>query len=197
MFLFFRNPEEDFQYMLDGYRSGIMLRSSEEWTFQIGATIDAVLSYYAFRGLIVGKEDFQWFLCAFTVLLVPYAALVVSETVTSENPFARLGGVEHARIVVDPGFGFGKTLAHNLTLLRSLGTRVATGYPVVAGLSRKGSLGEITGRSVDERMPASLAAALSAVAHGAAVVRVHDVRETVDALKVWCAVGHGGRQEGV
>jgi dihydropteroate synthase len=81
-------------------------------------------------------------------------------------------------------------------LLRALGAFSATGFPVVAGLSRKASLGEITGRSVDERMPASLAAALSAVAHGAAIVRVHDVRATVDALKVWCAVENNDRQEG-
>ena len=94
-------------------------------------------------------------------------------------------GIARERIALDPGFGFGKTLAHNLALLRALGTLAATGYPVVAGLSRKASLGQITGRSVDERMPASLAAALSAVARGAAIVRVHDVRATVDALKVW------------
>ena len=100
-------------------------------------------------------------------------------------------GIARDRIVIDPGFGFGKTLAHNLALLRSLGTLAATGYPVVAGLSRKASLGEITGRGVDERMPASLAAAISAVAHGAAIVRVHDVRATVDALKVWRAVERG------
>jgi dihydropteroate synthase len=98
-------------------------------------------------------------------------------------------GMARERIAIDPGFGFGKTLAHNLLLLRSIGSLAATGFPVVAGLSRKSSLGEITGRSVDERMPASLAAALAAVARGAAIVRVHDVRETVDALKVWCTVG--------
>ena len=96
-------------------------------------------------------------------------------------------GIARERIAIDPGFGFGKTLAHNLLLLRSLGTFAATGFPVVAGLSRKASLGEITGRSVNERMPASLAAAIYAVARGAAIVRVHDVRETVDALKVWRA----------
>ena len=96
-------------------------------------------------------------------------------------------GIARERVAIDPGFGFGKTLAHNLMLLRSLGTFAATGYPVVAGLSRKASLGEITGRNVDLRMPASLAAALYAVASGAAIVRVHDVRETVDALKVWRA----------
>ena len=100
-------------------------------------------------------------------------------------------GIGRERIAIDPGFGFGKTLAHNLALLRALETFSATGFPVVAGLSRKASLGEITGRSVDERMPASLAAALSAVRRGAAIVRVHDVRETADALKVWCAVEDG------
>jgi len=102
-------------------------------------------------------------------------------------------GIARERIAIDPGFGFGKTLAHNLALLRSLGTLAATGYPVLAGLSRKSSLGELTGRSVDDRLPASLAAALAAVARGAAIVRVHDVRETVDALAVWFAVERGAR----
>jgi dihydropteroate synthase len=100
-------------------------------------------------------------------------------------------GIARDRIAIDPGFGFGKTLAHNLELLRSIGAFAATGFPVVAGLSRKSSLGVITGRGTDERMPASLAAALAAVARGAAIVRVHDVRETVDALKVWRAVEGG------
>ena len=100
-------------------------------------------------------------------------------------------GIARERIVVDPGFGFGKTLAHNLALLRALPELATAGYPVLAGLSRKSSLGTITGRAVEERMPASLAAALTAVARGAAIVRVHDVRETVDALKVWRAVLQG------
>ena len=97
-------------------------------------------------------------------------------------------GIARERIVLDPGFGFGKTLAHNLALLRALPALVATGYPVLAGLSRKSSLGTMTGRPVEERLAASLAAALAAVARGAAVLRVHDVRETVDALKVWLAI---------
>jgi dihydropteroate synthase len=97
-------------------------------------------------------------------------------------------GIARERIVVDPGFGFGKTLAHNLALLRALPQIVAAGYPVLAGFSRKSSLGAITGRAVEDRMPASLAAALMAVSRGASIVRVHDVRETVDAIKVWLAV---------
>jgi dihydropteroate synthase len=99
-------------------------------------------------------------------------------------------GVEAKRIVVDPGFGFGKTLAHNAALVRGLPTIAALGFPVLAGLSRKGSLGTITGRGADERLAGSIAAALAAVARGASIVRVHDVRETVDALKVWAAL-HG------
>jgi len=67
---------------------------------------------------------------------------------------------------------------------------VATGYPVLMGVSRKSSLGEITGRAVDQRLAASLAAGLACVARGARILRVHDVRETVDALKVWSAVEH-------
>ena len=101
-------------------------------------------------------------------------------------------GIARERIVVDPGFGFGKTLAHNLQLLRALPEIAALGYPVLAGLSRKSSLGTLTGRPVHERMPASLAAALAAVSRGASIVRVHDVRETVDALKVWFAIQQSG-----
>ena len=100
-------------------------------------------------------------------------------------------GIARERIVIDPGFGFGKTPAHNLVLLRALPEIAAAGYPVLAGLSRKSTLGAITGRPVEERMPASIAAALAAVARGAAIVRVHDVRETADALKVWLAVQQG------
>jgi len=97
-------------------------------------------------------------------------------------------GIDRARIVLDPGFGFGKTVEHNLTLLRRLSEIAALGYPLLAGLSRKSTIGLLTGRDVDDRMAGSVAAALAAVARGAAIVRVHDVRETADALKVWRAV---------
>jgi len=100
-------------------------------------------------------------------------------------------GIVRDRIVVDPGFGFGKTVEHNLTLLRRLSEIVALGYPVVVGLSRKSTIGALTGRDVGERTSGSIAAALAAVARGAKIVRAHDVRETVDALKVWCAVDGG------
>jgi len=97
-------------------------------------------------------------------------------------------GVVRERIAIDPGFGFGKTLAHNLALARGLATMAALGYPVIAGWSRKSSLGALTGRPPGERLAASIAAALACVARGAAIVRVHDVRETVDALKIWTSL---------
>lgn len=97
-------------------------------------------------------------------------------------------GIAQERIVLDPGFGFGKTLEHNLALLRGLGRFRAAGFPVLAGISRKSMLGMITGRPVGERLAASVAAAVLAVERGAAIVRVHDVAATKDALAVLNAV---------
>jgi dihydropteroate synthase len=97
-------------------------------------------------------------------------------------------GIASDRIVLDPGFGFAKDVDDNLTLLNALPALVDAGYPVLAGLSRKSSLGKLTGRDTADRLAASLAAMLAAVARGALLLRVHDVRETVDALAVWRAV---------
>jgi dihydropteroate synthase len=97
-------------------------------------------------------------------------------------------GISRARVIVDPGFGFGKTLAHNLALLRNLDRIAALGYPVLAGLSRKSMLGQILDRPVDKRLYGGLAMAILARQKGAAIIRVHDVAETVDALRVLAAV---------
>ncbi len=97
-------------------------------------------------------------------------------------------GISRERIVVDPGFGFGKTRVHNLDLMRAMPQLVAMGYPVLAGLSRKATIGEITGRDIGSRMAGSVAAALAAAVRGAVILRVHDVAETVDALRVWQAI---------
>ncbi|MEF9929707.1 MAG: dihydropteroate synthase [Massilia sp.] len=100
-------------------------------------------------------------------------------------------GIERSRICVDPGFGFGKTVEHNYALLRGLGRiRDELGLPVLAGMSRKSMIGAVTGRPVEQRTAGSVGAALAAVAQGARIVRVHDVAETVDALKVWHAAMH-------
>jgi dihydropteroate synthase len=97
-------------------------------------------------------------------------------------------GIAAERIAIDPGFGFGKALAHNLELLRNLDEIAGLGYPVLAGLSRKAMFGAITGRDTDDRLAGSIAGALAAAARGARILRVHDVRETVDALAVWSAI---------
>lgn len=96
------------------------------------------------------------------------------------------------RIALDPGIGFGKRTEHNLALLARQDELLALGFPLLAGWSRKGTLGKLTGRDAGDRMVASVAAALAAVQRGARVVRVHDVAETVDALKVWRAAGLPG-----
>jgi len=120
-----------------------------------------------------------------------HVVAVVTGFLSQRTQACERAGIARGRIAVDPGFGFGKTLAHNLELLRRLAEIVALGYPVVAGLSRKSTIGTLTGRPVEERAAGSLAAALAAVARGASLVRVHDVRETVDALNVWQAVQTG------
>jgi len=97
-------------------------------------------------------------------------------------------GIARERIVIDPGFGFGKTVAHNFDLLRNLDRVAALGLPVLAGWSRKSTLGAITGRAADHRLAASVAAALLAVERGARIVRVHDVAATRDALAVLAAL---------
>lgn len=118
-----------------------------------------------------------------------YADVVaeVHDFLTQRVAAAQAAGIGKERIIVDPGFGFGKRLAHNLTLLRHLDRFDDLGACVLAGLSRKSMLGEITGREVSQRDAASVAAALIAVKNGAKILRVHDVAATRDALKIWNA----------
>jgi len=98
---------------------------------------------------------------------------------------ATAAGISGERLFMDPGFGFGKTLDHNLQLLRNLQEFTQTGHPVLVGVSRKSMIGQLTGRPVDQRLAGSLGAAMVAVQKGAAVLRVHDVGPTVDILNVW------------
>jgi dihydropteroate synthase len=100
---------------------------------------------------------------------------------------ARFAGIGADRIVIDPGFGFGKTASHNLQILRKLREFRSLDVPIVAGLSRKSTIGHLTGRPVHERLAASLAMALLALEGGARILRVHDVKETRDVIAVWQA----------
>ncbi|HET7065188.1 MAG TPA: dihydropteroate synthase [Rudaea sp.] len=130
-----------------------------------------------------------------TMQQAPHYDDVVSDVrrFLAERIFAcEMSGIDKKRIVVDPGFGFGKALEHNLALLRALDQFAALGVPLLAGLSRKGMIGALTGReNPADRAAGSAAAALLAVQKGAAIVRVHDVAATRDALAVWQGVVSG------
>ncbi|MFC3853947.1 dihydropteroate synthase [Salinispirillum marinum] len=112
----------------------------------------------------------------------------VSGYLAKRVDIALRAGVKREHIVLDPGFGFGKSFAHNVALFRALPQLLALGFPLLVGVSRKTMLGDITGKPIAQRGTASVAAALLAAQHGVQMVRVHDVDETVDALNVWRAL---------
>jgi dihydropteroate synthase len=125
-----------------------------------------------------------------------YADVVaeVSEFLVRRTRACELAGISPDRIALDPGFGFGKTLAHNLGLLAGLTRLAGAGYPLLVGLSRKSMLGKLLGRDVGARLPGSLALATIAVLNGARIVRSHDVAETLDAVRVAQAVIEAGER---
>jgi dihydropteroate synthase len=112
----------------------------------------------------------------------------VAQFLSARARVCRAAGLTADRILLDPGFGFGKTLAHNLELLRRLADLAALEYPLLAGLSRKSMLGALTGRAADDRVFGSVALATIAVLGGARIIRAHDVAATIDAVKVAAAV---------
>ena len=130
-----------------------------------------------------------------TMQIAPHYEDVVAEVrsfLTARVTACHAAGIDPARLTVDPGFGFGKNLEHNLTLLRHLGELAADGRPVLVGLSRKSTVGKLTGRESGERVYGSVALAVIAALRGARIIRAHDVAATVDALKVAIAVEGGG-----
>lgn len=112
----------------------------------------------------------------------------VGEFLTQRVRVAVQAGIDAQNIILDPGFGFGKNLEHNVRLLASLEQLHSLGHPLLVGMSKKSMLGLITGREVDERLSASLAAATISAMKGASIIRAHDVRETVDAVRVATAI---------
>ncbi len=179
---------------VDTYKPGVMRAAlaagadmiNDIWGFQQPGAIDAV-------------RDSEAALCIMHMLHDPKTmqdAPIYTDVVTEVAAFldARVdamlsAGVAPSRLYLDPGFGFGKNLAHNLALLKHLRVLSRDDLPLLVGMSRKRMLGEITGRQTpQERCAASIAAAMCAAQQGAAIVRVHDVAETLDALKVWQAV---------
>lgn len=168
---------------------------------RVGASMINDINAFRAPGAVEAVADTQAALCVMhmlgeprTMQVAPHYDAVVAEVaafLAERTNALRAAGVASERICIDPGFGFGKTAADNLALLRGIGQIGALGYPVLAGLSRKSLIGHITGRPVGQRTVGSVAAALLAVEHGARIVRVHDVAETRDALKVWEAVQLG------
>ncbi|MES2263136.1 MAG: dihydropteroate synthase [Pseudomonadota bacterium] len=166
----------------------------------IAAGVDMINDINGFRapGAIDAVRDSDCALCIMhmrgdpaTMQLQPdYGDVVEEVTAFLRERIAALAaaGIERHRLWIDPGFGFGKTVEHNYALLKA-GRRIIDelGLPLLAGVSRKSMIGAVTGKPVEQRMAGSVGGALAAVAHGAKIVRVHDVAETVDALKVWQA----------
>jgi dihydropteroate synthase len=178
---------------IDTYKPEVMREA-------IIAGADMINDINAFRapGAIEAVADSDCGLCIMHMQGTPegmQARPVYQDVVGEVTAFLRerveallAAGVARERVTVDPGFGFGKSVEHNVALLRSIGQMQRDlGLPVLAGLSRKSMIGALTGRSIEQRMAGSLGGALAAVAQGARIVRVHDVAETVDALKVWNA----------
>jgi len=164
------------------------------------AGVDMINDINAFRapGAIEAVRDSDCALCIMhmrqdpqTMQQAPEYADVVGEVTAflrERVEALTAAGIDKRRICIDPGFGFGKTVGHNYALLKASGQMIrALELPLLAGLSRKSMIGAVTGKPVEQRLAGSLAGALVAVAQGALIVRVHDVAETVDALKVWQA----------
>ena len=178
---------------IDTYKPEVMREA-------IVAEVDMINDINGFRapGAIEAVLDSECALCIMHMQSVPetmQARPQYDDVVADVITFLRervdtmiAAGIDPLRLCIDPGFGFGKSVEHNYALLKAgRQIRAALGLPLLAGLSRKSMIGAVTGKPVEQRLAGSLAGALAAVAHGAEIVRVHDVAETVDALKVWHA----------
>lgn len=179
---------------IDTYKAETMLQALEAgvdcvndiWALRHQGALDAVLKS-SNCGIVLMHMQRD----PLTMQFNPEYQNVVSEVMEFLSERANLllsKGVEQNRIALDPGFGFGKSLVHNLEMLAKFDRFSELGYPVLAGISRKSMLGKITGKEVDQRLSPSIAAAIMAADRGAKIIRVHDVPDTVDALKLWEAV---------
>ncbi len=167
-------------------------------SIRVGADLINDIAAFRAPGAIEAVRDTAAALCVMhmqgepgTMQQAPHYQDVLGEVeafLDARVQILRANGVAPDRILLDPGFGFGKTLEHNLVLLRQLEAFGAHGYPVLVGMSRKTMLGAITGREVGERVVAGAAAALVAVQRGARIVRTHDVGATRDVLRLWSAL---------
>lgn len=182
---------------IDTYKTEVMKEA-----LAAGADMINDIGAFSAAGAVEAVVDADCALCVMHMLRDPqtmqidprYENVVSEVTAFLQERVAVLeaSGVRRERICIDPGFGFGKTVEHNLTLLKNLGRIQSTlELPLLAGLSRKSVVAAITGRPVEQRLAGNLAAALIAVYHGARILRVHEVAETVDAIKMWQASING------
>jgi dihydropteroate synthase len=182
---------------IDTYKPAVMREA-------LLAEVDMINDINGFRaeGAIEAVKDGEAGLCVMhmqgepqTMQQEPYYANVVAEVedfLRRQVLLMNAAGVARERICIDPGFGFGKTVEHNLALLKNTRRLIAgLGLPLLAGMSRKSMVGAVTGKPLDKRVAGSIGAALAAAQQGAMIIRVHDVAETVDALNMWQA----GREE--
>jgi len=156
------------------------------WALRQDGTVDAVLESKSCGIVLMHMQRDP-----LTMQFDPEYQNIISEVMQFLKERAELlkeKGVDANRIAIDPGFGFGKNLKHNLEMLSKFGQFSQLGYAVLAGISRKSMLGKITGKDTHERLAPSVAAAIMAADRGARIIRVHDVPETVDALKLWEAI---------
>lgn len=168
---------------------------------QVGADIINDISALQEDGALAAAVALQVPVCLMhmqgqprTMQLAPYYENVVSEVIQFLLQRAQVcieAGMDKSQLILDPGFGFGKTLAQNYQLLAAMPQFTATGYPVLAGMSRKSMIGQLLDVPVSERLSGSLACATIAALKGARIIRVHDVKETVQALQVVDAVFNG------
>lgn len=179
---------------LDTYKPEVMREA-------LAAGVDMINDIRAFRtaGAIEAVRDTDCALCAMHMQNDPqnmqrepvYEDVLreVTDFLRERAESLRDAGIEQSRLCIDPGFGFGKTLAHNIALFNNMDRiQHALDLPLLVGVSRKTMIGAVIGKPVEQRMVGSVAAALAAVTHGAKIIRVHDVAETVDALNIWHAM---------
>ncbi|MCB1678915.1 MAG: dihydropteroate synthase [Halioglobus sp.] len=172
------------QVMCDAARSGAGLINDVR-----ALTVDGALEAAALSGLPVCLMHMQG--DPASMQAAPHYTDVVREVAAylrERVVVCEAGGIPRERLLLDPGFGFGKTLAHNLQLLRALPRLAQAGLPLLVGFSRKSMIGKLLGRELDQRLPGSLALAVIALERGAAIIRTHDVAATADAVAIWRAV---------
>ena len=205
----FNEEDSIIEYCEDGTVIRVYYDNTKGWRFSTNKCIDAFSSYWTSSKSFGEMFDKLFDEKMYDIIIrykIPYIMMHMRGTPNTMNQLTNYDDlikevlfyfsqkIEKARslgindLILDPGFGFGKSFEHNLEMLAKFDRFLELGYPVLAGISRKSMLGKITGKEVDQRLSPSIAAAILAADRGAKIIRAHDVPDTVDALKLWEAV---------